>query len=57
MIRSNQGNEWMYGKVLKYTQLFDFLWATHFEKRTLKTEISEIKHFKLLSKENNGQFA
>ena len=32
-----QGNEWMYGKVLKYRQLF-FLWAKHFGKRTLKTE-------------------
>ena len=36
-IRSDQGNEWIDGKVLKYTQLF-FLWAMHFWKKTLKTE-------------------
>ena len=33
IIRGNM----VYGKVLKYTQLF-FLWAMHFGKRTLKTE-------------------
>ena len=32
-----QGNEWISGKALKYTQLF-FFWAMHFGKRTLKTE-------------------
>jgi len=44
----------IYGKLLKYTQLF-FLWATHFRKRTLNTsKIIGIKRFKLLSKDNNG---
>ena len=38
LIRFSQ-RKWIniYGKVLKYTQLF-FLWAMHFGKRTLKTE-------------------
>jgi len=31
-----QGNELIYGKILKYTQLFS-LWGTHFGKRTFKT--------------------
>lgn len=35
--QSDQGNKWIYGSVLKYTQLFS-LWATHRGKRVLKTE-------------------
>lgn len=36
-ILSTKGNELIYGSVPMYTQLF-FSWATHVEKRTLKTE-------------------
>ena len=57
VIWSDQGNEWIYGTVIKYTQRF-FLWATHFGKRAFEdSEIIGIKHFKLLSKDNNCQFA
>ena len=55
---SNQGNEWMYGKVLKYTQLFYFYGPCTLKRElSRQSEIIEMKHFKLLFKENNSQFA
>ena len=46
-IRSDQRNEWICGKVLKYAQLF-FLWT----KNILESNI-----FKLMSKDNSNWFA
>ena len=40
-----QGNEWIYGKVLKYTLFFSSLWATHFGKGTLKTEWNYLNYY------------
>ena len=50
MIWSDQGDEWIYGSVLKYTQLF-FYWPYILEREHWRrSEIFGMKRFKALSK-------
>ena len=48
VIPFSQGNEWIYGKALKYTQLF-FLWAMHCEREQwIQSKIIGINLFEIV---------